>query len=41
VFDQFTVVGSLDPETGEMLAEPRAGQREDALPLALTIVSFP
>jgi Peptidase family M23 len=41
VFDEFTVVGSLDPATGEMIDEPSPGPRQNALPLALTIIDFP
>lgn len=40
VIDEFAVVGSLDPVTGEFLDEPDPGPRRDALPLALTIVDF-
>lgn len=41
VFEEFTVVGSIDAESGELVDEPTPGPREDALPLALTIVDFP
>jgi hypothetical protein len=41
VLEEFTVVGSLDATSGELIDEPRPGQREDALPLALDIVDFP
>ena len=41
VFDEFTVVGSIDPETGALIADPTPGPREDALPLALTVIDFP
>jgi hypothetical protein len=41
VLEEFTVVGSLDPASGELIDAPRPGHREDALPLALNIVNFP
>jgi murein DD-endopeptidase MepM/ murein hydrolase activator NlpD len=41
VFDEFTVVGSIDAESGELIDVPTPGTREDALPLALTIIDFP
>lgn len=41
VIDDFTVVGSIDPDSGELIGEPSPGPREDALPLVLTIVEFP
>lgn len=40
VFDRFTVVGSIDPETGALVEDPKPGPREDALPLALTVIDF-
>jgi hypothetical protein len=40
VFDEFTVVGSIDPETGALIEEPAPGPRADALPLALTVIDF-
>ena len=41
VIDEFTVVGSIDPQSGQLTGESLAGPREDALPLALTIIDFP
>ena len=41
VFDEFTVVGSLDPKTGQLIGEPSPGRRQNALPLALTLIDFP
>ncbi|WP_194397598.1 M23 family metallopeptidase [Microbacterium atlanticum] len=41
VFEEFTVVGSIDADSGELIDEPPPGPRENALPLALTILDFP
>jgi hypothetical protein len=41
VIEGFTVVGSIDPDSGELIDEPTPGPRENALPLALTIIDFP
>ena len=40
VIDEFTVVGSIDPVSGELLEQPNPGPRRGALPLALTVVDF-
>jgi len=40
VLDEFSVVGTLDAESGELLDEPNPGPRRDALPLVLTVVDF-
>ena len=40
VIEEFTVVASLDPVSGR-LQDADAGTRQDALPLALTVVDFP
>lgn len=41
VFDEFNVVGSLDPTSGSLTHDPAPGPRRAALPLALTVVDFP
>lgn len=41
VIEEFTVVGSLDPASARFQDEPDPGPRQDALPLALTVVNFP
>ncbi len=41
VLEEFTVVGSIDPVSGELIDEPDPGPRRNALPLALTIIDIP
>jgi murein DD-endopeptidase MepM/ murein hydrolase activator NlpD len=41
VFERFTVVGSLDPATNELVCQPAPGAREAELPLATNVIDFP
>lgn len=41
VLEEFTLVGSLDAASGELIDEPHPRQREEAMPLALDVVDFP
>jgi len=41
VFDQFSVVGTVDEATNSIIPQPMPGPRRAELPLALNVVDFP
>ncbi len=39
--EEFTLVGGISDETGELIEAPGSGARKNALPLALDVIDFP